>query len=294
MQGSLCLHRGVLWVGRHEKTAHVRAFDLEGNPLTDGFSFRDPRLGRSMAAGLAVDDDRNLWVADPPASRIRRFSAFGVEIGGLGLAPDAAPEAAAEEDTAGLVRSPVDVVVRGDADGMLLVAASGGVRRHAVQLFSGDGRLLESLRPLGDPRGRFQGVRGVALEGRYLFVAEREGGRVQVFRDADHHFCFHGRDCGWEPFLPNGVAAVGDGRILVANGGAKSALLLFDAAGRLLRPIARTGRGEGQVFEPDAVVVQRAERDDRSRVAVIDADGSRVQAFDLEGRPLGVLHELAS
>jgi hypothetical protein len=293
VHGSLDLHRGVIWVGRQEKTAHVRAFDLEGNPLTGGFSFRDPRLGRSVAAGIGVDDDRNLWIADPPASRIRRFSAFGVEIGGLGLSLEAAPEPAAREDVAGLVRTPVDVVVRGDADRMLLAVACGGVRRHAVQLFAGDGRLRASLRSQGDPRGRFDEVRGIAIAGRYLYVAERGARRIQVFRDGDHHFHFAERDCGFEPFLPNAVAAVGDGRIVVACGGARSALLLFDASGRLLRRLADHGRSEGEVFEPEDLVVEREERDAMSSVAVIDRDGTRVQIFDLEGRIRGAFRPLA-
>ena len=49
MQGSLALHRGVLYVGRHEKTAHVSTWDLDGTSRGAGFSFRDPALGRASA-----------------------------------------------------------------------------------------------------------------------------------------------------------------------------------------------------------------------------------------------------
>ena len=295
MQGSLCLHRGVLWVGRHEKTAHVQAFDLDGHPLTSGFSFRDPRLGRSQATGIAVDEDRNLWVADAPASRVRRFTAFGLEIGGLGLALDEAPGPAGREDEAGRVRDPVDVAVRGDGDGLLLAVASGGERRHAVQLFDGEGRLLSSLRPEGDPRGRFRGVRGLALAGRHVLVAEYEAQRVQVFRDGEHHFSFHpGAEArGGRPFVadercgPSAVVPVGDGRMVVAMHGTPSSLLLFDGAGRLLRRLAEHGEHEGAVCHPDDVVLEPGVDDRASRLAVIDKDGDRVQLFDLAGRALG-------
>jgi len=293
VQGSLCLHREVLWVGRQEKTAHVQAFDLDGHPLTDGFSFRDRRLGRSVAAGIGVDDDRHLWVADPPSSRVRRFSAFGVELGGLGLSLEESPDRAARQDVAGLVREPVDVAVRGDADGLLLAVASGGERRHAVQLFAGDGRLLTTLRPLGNPHGRYRGVRGIAMDGRFLYVAERDAGRVQVFRDGDYHFHFAWRPRGGARFEPTAVAPVGDGRIVVASGGSGSALLLFDAAGHLLRRLAGPGTREGEVFHPDDVVVRPGATDRATLAAVIDRDGDRVQVFDLGGRSLGSFRDLA-
>ncbi|MEW6072647.1 MAG: hypothetical protein AB1726_08670 [Planctomycetota bacterium] len=293
MQGSLCLHRGVLWVGRHAKTAQVRAFDLEGHPLTGGFSFRDPRLGRSVAAGIAVDEDRHLWVADTPSSRVRRFTAFGVEVGGIGLSLDEGVEHAAAEDAPGLVRVPVDVAVRGSSEELLLVVAAAGERRHAVQVFAADGRLLLSLRPQGDPQGRFQGVRRIALDGRRLCIAEHAAARVQVFRDGDHLFSFPVAMEGGAAGRPTALASAGDGRLVVGVGGTRSALLLFDSGGRLVRRLAGPGPGEGEVFEPDDVAIEPGADERRTRVVVLDRDGSRVQLFDLEGRALGVFPALA-
>src|SRR5262245_49976231 len=82
--GSLALSRGLLLVGDQAKTARVRCFDQGGRELALGFSFRDPVAGRSAAAGLAVDEDRTILVADTPADRVRRFSFFGREVGGIG------------------------------------------------------------------------------------------------------------------------------------------------------------------------------------------------------------------
>lgn len=284
MQGSLALHRGVVYVGRHVKTATVEAFDLGGRRLAEGFSFRDPRLGRSAAAGLAVDDERRVWVADTPASRVRTFTVFGREIGGLGAGLDERlSDAVTELDRPGRVRAPVDVAVRGDADGLRLVVASGGVRRNAVQVFDETGRTLAVLRSAGDPGGAFQGVRGVALHGRLILVAEGAARRIQVFREGDFHFHF---TCG-PRFEPAAVAVLQDGRVVVASTGDASSLLLFDAAGRLLRVLAEHGEDEGRVWEPSDIVLDEAERDELTRLVVIDRDGDRVQVFSLTGRCLG-------
>ena len=84
MHGSLALARGLLLVGEQAKTARVRAFDLGGRELELGSSFRDPLAGRSAVGGLAVDEDSTILVADTPADRVRRFSFFGREVGGIG------------------------------------------------------------------------------------------------------------------------------------------------------------------------------------------------------------------
>ena len=84
MQGSLAMHKGSLFVGRYEKTAHVAVFDLGGHRLAGGFSFCDEAIGRSSASGLSVDEDRRIWIADEPAGRVRTFTLFGAEVGGLG------------------------------------------------------------------------------------------------------------------------------------------------------------------------------------------------------------------
>ena len=51
MQGSLCLRGGILYVGRHELTAHVRPYDLDGRPPGAGFPFRGPVNERSADIG---------------------------------------------------------------------------------------------------------------------------------------------------------------------------------------------------------------------------------------------------
>jgi sugar lactone lactonase YvrE len=295
VQGSLAIHDGVLWVGRHAMTAHVRPFDLDGRPLSRGFSFRDPATGRAAVSGLAVDPDHRIWTADRPASRVRAFTLFGREVGGIG---GEFPVPATSDAALPLV-DPVDVDVvlpvesdgaRGDA---LLVVGSGGARRHAVRVFEPEGGLVASLRPLGDPQEKFLGVEGVAAGGRLVWVCEGLGRRVQVFRDLDFHFAFRLEERGTE-LRPVAAAPLDDGRVVVTCAGDASRLLLVDGAGRVERVLAEHGAPEGRVFEPSDVAVLEDSSERRTRVFVLDQDGDRVQVFNLEGRCYGAFESEAS
>jgi len=288
MSGALHLHRGALWIGWYEKTAHVVPFDWNGRPLARGFSFRDPRLHRATVRGLALDDDRSVWIADEAASRVRRFSVFGRELGGLGLPLDAPlderPRGEAVEDRAGRVRRPVGVVATGDSDALELVVASGGTRRHALQVFTRDGVLVATLRPGGDPHGRFRGLSGLARSGRFLAVAEREADRVQVFRDHDFHFAFQP---GGRGFRPSDVALLADGRLVVAG---EAGVVLCSPAGRPLETLchpARGGADDAGVDEPLALAVEEHDDPRDARLGVLDRQATRIQIYDLTGRHYG-------
>ena len=288
MHGSLSLHDGVLWVGRHEKTAHVSAFDLDGRSLGRELSFRNPELSGAAASGLVVDQDHRIWVADTPSGTLRGFTLFGNQIASIGGGD-------AKDDFGPVLTEPVDVELFGAADENLLLVASGGRRRHAVRLFTPGGELLESLRPLGDPRGQFVGVVGVTTRGRLSFVSEAGAERVQVFRDGDFHFAFRIVVPGFGG-RPVATAALDDGRLVVAVSGdedkAASGLLLFDQSGHFLEVLAGPGRGDGQVFEPEGLAVLEEGRDRDSRLFAIDCDGERVQVFNLEGDCYGAFENL--
>jgi hypothetical protein len=289
--GALALHRGALYVGSADKTARVRAFDLDGAPLEAGFDFADPTLGRSSVDGLALDDDRHVWVADRAAGRVRLFTLFGVEVGGLGvgvedLAADLIP------DRAGDVREPVGVAVDGDSDGQRIAVASGGERRHALQVFGGSGRLVRSLAPEGDPRRCFRRLAGLSLRGRLLAAAEAGAGRVQVFRDGEFLFAFP--TAPPRGFAPTAVALLPGGRFLVAHRGSAGGIELFDAGGRHLHSLAQAGLAEGSVHDPTGLAVDPTGVDRTTRVFAIDCEAERVQVLTLDGRCCGSFAELSS
>ena len=215
MQGCLSFRNGVLYVGRHARTAHVRPYDLDGAPLGPGFRFAGPTddpTRPTFVGGLDVDGEHQVWVADGGCDRVRVFNLFGTEVGGL--------SADSGTDRAGGLARVVDLCVREDDErGSEVLVACGGRRRHAVQVFAPDGALRASLRPLGDPEGRFAGVRGLAEEGPWTCVAEGWERRVQVFRERDFHFEFRLDVAGQARFEPNAAVPLPDGRFVVAQGG---------------------------------------------------------------------------
>jgi hypothetical protein len=290
MQGSLCIQSGVLYVGRHELTAHVRAYDLEGRALGAGFSFRGTGAEPAAVSGLDVDRDHVLWIADSASARVRAYSIFGRPCGGFGSAP-VGPRDADGDDRAGDLRGLSDVCVLPGEDDDRLLAVCGGTRRHGLQLFRPDGTWLDSLRPEGRPDGRFRGLRRAAVFGRRLYACESRAGRVQVFLENEFHFLFKLPVRPGGKFEPTAVAPLADGRMLIATGGDQSALLLVDASGRLASVLAERGHEPGEVFEPEDVVVEDP-ADPASRIAVLDCDGERVQVFTVEGRCYGAVEGL--
>ncbi len=284
MQGSLHLCAGVLYVGSHALTAHVRAFDLEGRRLAAGFAFRDAIRGRSSVDGLALDEDHRLWVADGAARRLRAFTLFGRELAVVG------EPGGALADRCGELGAPSDVLSLGSEREQVLVVASAGRRRHALHLLEPATGASRSLRPLGDPLGRYGDICDLAAEGESLLVCERRARRVQVFRGGEFHYAFEpaaGRRAG----EPRALAALGDGRYALCLGGAESSLLVIDAAGRTLEVLATAGEGEGRVQEPSDVAVERSAEGRAPRIFALDRDGERVQVFTPDGECLGAFPE---
>jgi hypothetical protein len=286
MQGCLTLKEGVLYVGRHELTAHVRPYDLDGRPLSAGFSFRGPAGEPVVLGGLDIDDDHHLWIADSAAGCVRSFSVFGREVRSF------AGSAESERDERGSLGAPVDVAVVGRGDESVLAVATAGWRRHAVQLFRPDGHWIGSLRPQGSSVGRFHGVRRVAALGRMLYVCETRAGRVQVYRDGEFHFAFSLPVASAGRFEPASLAPLADGRLVIAAGGLHSGLLLVDPAGRLQAVLAERGEETGRVVDPGDVAVEEVDGAGATRIAVIDRDAERVQVFTLDGRCFGALERL--
>ena len=297
MQGSLCLKNGVLYVGRSAKTASVASYDLDGHPLQTRFTFRDAHAGISSVSGLDVDDDHRIWVADGASGRLRGFTLFGREIALVGAETDSS------EDLSGSIGLPVDVAVGGSDDTLEILVASRGIRRHALQSLQPATGHVNSLRPLGDPRGQFQDLVSVGRAGDLVYACERRASRIQVFRQGDFHFAFQIPASGGGFAVPSAVAVLDDRRALVTVTRPESALLLVDRTGTILRVLASAPEDggasgaeprSGEVRHPSGVVVEAGERDRDTRLAVLDCDGERVQVFNLESVCYGAFQHLAN
>jgi len=281
MRSRLCSAGGVLYVMREERGPQLRPFDWDGRPLGEGFAIPAADPAGCDPRGLAVDGDRRLWIADRAARSLRAFSVFGVEVARWS-GPDT------QLDRPGAFGELSALAARGVEDEWLLATGSSGERRHALALFDSEGGLRSSLRPLGDPAGRFRGLCDLVLAGRTLHACEEQAGRIQVFRDGEFHYAL--RAGGLRPCA---IATLGDGRVIVAQAGEPSALAVLAPDGRLERALAAHGEGEGQICDPSSLAVEEGEDDRHTRVALLDRGGNRVQVFALDGRCFGCFPELS-
>jgi hypothetical protein len=273
---------------------------MDGGRIGEGFFFAGLDGGAASADGIAVDADMRIWVADGASRAVRTFTVFGGELGAWRApsGPAEAPSGPAEPPSGQVGRAlaqPVSVAIQGVEDETRVLVASRGERRGALQLFDRHAALLQTMRSRGDPQLPFADLVRVSMRGRFAFACERGSGLVQVFRDGEFHWAFHpprARDA-FSAAEPRALQALSDGRMLVATGGEKnSAVHLVDANANLVRTIATAGAEAGQVFEPTDIALDEGDSDRRSRVAVVDQDGDRVQVFTLEGVCYGSFADL--
>jgi hypothetical protein len=259
---------------REERGPRLSPFDWDGRALGEGFAI--PALEGAVCdpRGLAVDGDRRLWIADRGARALRAFSVFGVEVERL-----SGPAGGGFEQLSALAAAGVE-------HERLLAAGAGGERRHALALLGPDGALRGSLRPLGDPQGRFRGLCDLVLQGRTLHAAEEHAGRIQVFRDGEFHYALRAGG-----LRPRAIAPLSDGRVLLVQAGEPSALVLLETDGSLVRTLAAHGSAEGEVCDPCSLAVEEGADERHTRVAVLDRGGDRVQVFALDGRCFGCFPE---
>jgi hypothetical protein len=290
---SLALRHGVLWIARSVKVTRLAPFDVNGRRLGPGFTMHGIDRAGTEVRGIAVDEDHRVWAADAASGSLRAFTAFGAEITALRSLQDP------ESDRPEAFGDPGGIASQGvEADARLLLSRR-GERRHALLLVDPARGTSSSLRAGGDAQGSFSNLAGVALSERLAFACETGKKSVQVFRDGEFHYriSMPAPRRGVSSLEPCSVAALRDGRAVVAcRGGEGGAVLLFDPGGSLVRCIA-VGRADGTVETgdvegPSAVAVQEGASDRTSLVLVLDRDGDRVQAFSLDGACLGSFHDL--
>ena len=280
MRARLCSAAGVLYVLRDERGPRLRPYDWDGRPLGEGFAIPAADSGVCDPRALAVDGDRRLWIADRGARALRAFSVFGLEVRRLAAPPGRPQRGSGFEQLSALAAAGVE-------DELLLAAGSGGERRHALALCAADGRAPVSLRPLGDPQGRFSGLCDLVLAGRTLHACEEQAGRIQVFRDGEFHYALRAGG-----LRPRAIVPLEDGRVVVAQAGETSALALLAADGSLARMLATHGEGEGEVCDPCSLALELGADECHTRIALLDRGGDRVQVFALDGRCFGSFPDL--
>jgi DNA-binding beta-propeller fold protein YncE len=234
----------------------IEIFGEGGAPL---FAFSDDEH-LLQPTRLAVDADGRILVLDRERDAVKVFSYRGEYQGRLSL-PGLGPEA-----------RPVLTALALDRNGDLWV---GDTRSGQVLAYDRQLRLRMKLGTYGDGPGQLDGIIGIALDDRHVYVASQDGMAVHVFTRQGRFvrgWGFH--DAGLHNVsLPAGIAVDGKGRVILLDT-LRQELKYFDAEGRLIDNFGGLGELPGALAYPTDVAVDR-----RGRLCVADGGNRRVQVL---------------
>lgn len=235
----------------------IEIFDENGSPL---FAFSDDEH-LVEPSRVAVGPDDRIYVIDGDRTRIKTFSYRGDFLGNLEL-PGFDPK-----------KKPSFTAMTFDASGDLYVGES-----TSGQVVAFDKHLRAKLRlgSYGDGPGLFNGIAGIAVDARHVYVASVEGMAVQIFTRQGRFVRGWGyHDAGLQNVsLPAGIAADAQGRVILLDT-LRQEIKYFDAEGRLIDLFGGLGRHPGAVAYPTDLSMDR-----QGRLCVADGGNFRVQVLE--------------
>lgn len=179
------------------------------------------------------------------------------------------------------------------SDGAVFIAFS---QQHCVHEYSAMGQVQRTYGVCGTPGTdtlHLRAPKGVAADANYVYVADYENDRIQVFSrtggaSAVGSINYGSGDGRGQLARPSDIALDAGGNIYVADY-ANDRIQKYDSAGRFQLTIGGPGTGNGQIQGATGVAVDR-----HGNVYVSDRIGIRVQKFDSAGHYLDKYGTLGS
>ena len=242
-----------------QRPSGVRVVEIIGSFGTGPGEFNCP-------AGLALDRESNLYVADALNHRVQRISPAG-EVTVLG------------EPGKRMGQFTLPKAVAMDLAGCLYVVEQGN---HRVQKFNPRGEWAHAFGSQGSSLGQFNSPCHLALDQFHnLYVADAGNRRVQIFTSGGSFLAALPRPNHHQGLVqlqrPSGVAVDDQGQVLIAD---TTAHLVYrcDRQGELLATIGCPGPAPGQLSEPWALALDGA-----GNLWVTELGNHRLQRFNPQG-----------
>ena len=258
----------------------------------------------NLAQQIAVDDDRNIYVADTGNSRIQKLTNNGEFLSSWGTH--------GIED--GKFQSPVGIVVyennvyivdderndiqKFDSDGNFILKwgefgtengqfnkpkgitiDSNGIiyvvdsKNYRIQTFTSDGEFLSSFGKYGNSDGKLKVPVDVAVYGDFIYISDPGNNKIEKYaldgtflKSFDYRF-------GGSGIKPGGLIASPDGNIYFVDT-VKYRVVKMSPDGRTLGTFGEIGTGNGNFIQPADIVL-----DNKGYLFVLDSSVGLIQKF---------------
>jgi len=254
---------------------------------------------------IAVDDERNIYVADTGNSRIQKFThegqflsswgTNGVENGelqspvGIAIYENNVYVVDEKQNTVqkfdndgnfilkwgeygnedGQFKKPQGITI--DSSGIVYVADS---KNHRIQQFTSDGEFLSSFGKFGYGDGKLKIPVDVAVYGDFIYVSDPGGYKIEKYTSDGIFIKSFDYNFGGFSVRPGGLTVDPNGNIYFVDA-AKYRVVKINSDGRTLATWGSIGKGDSKFIEPIDLVL-----DNRGYLFVLDSSLGLVQKFE--------------
>jgi sugar lactone lactonase YvrE/uncharacterized protein YhhL (DUF1145 family) len=214
-------------------------------------------------AGLTLDDQGNIYVADQHLNCVYKVSSSGQLLLKFGL----------YGTSDGQLDEPFGIAL--DGQGNIYVTEN---FNHRVQIFNASGQFLLKIGTQGTGKGQFSYPKGVLVDPQgNIYVADKNNHRIQKFNSKGEWLSMFGSyGIGNGQFnSPGSLALDKQGNLYVAD---YNYIHKFDANGQFIIKFGSQGTGDGQFKYPSDIKV-----DADGHIYLVDTDNNRILKFAASG-----------
>jgi 4-hydroxy-3-methylbut-2-enyl diphosphate reductase IspH len=253
---------------------------------------------------IAVDDERNIYVADTGNSKIKKFTNTGEFLSSWGTYGDKDGEfqsptgIAIYENNVYVVDEKQSVIQKFDSDGNFILKWGGfgdedgefnkprgitvdsngivyvaDTKNFRIQIFTSDGEFLSSFGAYGIADGRLKIPVDVAVYGDFIYVSDPGNYKIEKYASDGTYLKSFDYRFGGSAVRPGGLTSDPDGNIYFVDA-VQYRVVKMNPDGRTMTTFGDVGIGDGKFITPADLVL-----DNRGYLFVLDSSLNLIQKF---------------